>query len=71
MNLLYSSTGFIPDQWKILLDLENVCYFLVDIVEDQELINWFNCQREWQAVAHSRNATLFRRKTIDLVVLAV
>ncbi|NOQ40508.1 MAG: hypothetical protein GQ562_09340 [Anaerolineales bacterium] len=71
MNLEYPSIGFNLNQWKILLDQENVCYFLLDNVEDKEIIRWLKCQREWQAIAHTRNTTLFHRKTIDLVTPAV
>ncbi|MCD4801592.1 MAG: hypothetical protein K8R16_01485 [Anaerolineales bacterium] len=71
MNLEYSSTGLNLNQWKILLDQENYCYFLLDNVEDKEIINWLKCQSEWQAVAHSLYLTLFLRKTIDLVIPVV
>ncbi len=71
MNLEYSSIGLTLNQWKILLDQENVCYFLLDNWEDKEVISWLKCQKEWQAVALSRNITLFHRKTIDLVIPAV
>jgi len=68
MNLEYSSIGFNPNQWKFLLDQKNVCYFLVDNEEDQEIISWLRCQREWQAIAHSRNITLFHRNTTNLII---
>jgi len=71
MNLEYPSIGFNLNQWKILLDQENVCYFLLDNVKDKEIISWLKCQREWQAIAHSNNATLFHRKKIGLVTRAV
>jgi len=71
MNLEYSSTGLNLNQWKILLDQENYCYFLLDNVEDKEIINWLKCQSEWQTVAHSLYLTLFLRKTIDLVIPVV
>jgi len=54
----------------MLLDQEDVGYFLLDNVEDKEIISWLNCQKEWQAVAHSRYLTLFWRKKIDLVIPA-
>jgi len=71
MNLDYSSIGFNLNQWKILLDQEDICYLLLDNVEEQEIISWLICQKEWQAVAHSRYLTLFQRKKIDLVIPAV
>ena len=71
MNLEYPSIGLNLNQWKILLDQENVCYLLLDNVEDREIISRLKSQREWQAIAHSRNVTLFHRKTIALVIPAV
>lgn len=71
MNLEYPSIGFNLNQWKILLDQESVCYFLLENVEDQEIISWLKCQREWQAVIRSRNITLFHRKTTDLIIPVV
>jgi len=71
MNHEHPSTGPNLNQGKILLDLENACYFLVDNVEDQEIISWLKCQREWQAITRAQNVTIFQRKTIDLNIPAV
>ncbi len=70
MNLEYSSIGFNLNQWKILLGQENICYILLDNVDEQEIISWLSFQKEWRAVAHSRYLTLFQRKKIDLVIPA-
>ena len=71
MNLEYSSTGLNLNQWKILLDLENACYFLVDNLEDLEIICWLKCQDEWRVIAQFRNVTIFQRKAIGLVIPVV
>ena len=70
MNLEYSSIGFNLNQWKILLGQQNITNILLDNVDEQEIISWLNCQKEWQSVAHSRYLTLFQRKKIDLVIPA-
>ena len=67
MNPEYPSIEINQNQWQNFLDLENIYYCILDNIEDQEIINWLKSQREWQVVAHSRNVTLFQRKSISLV----
>jgi protein-S-isoprenylcysteine O-methyltransferase Ste14 len=65
MNLEYPSIGLNLNQWQILLDLENVCYFLLDNEEDQEIINWLKNQTDWDVDDLSIAVTLFHRKPQD------
>jgi len=67
MNTEYPSIEINQNQWQNFLELENISYCILDNVEDQEIINWIKSQREWQVLAHSRNTTLFQRKSISLV----
>jgi len=71
MNHEHPSIWLNLNQGKILLDLENSSYFLLDNMEDQEIISWLKCQEEWQAIAQSQNVTIFQRKTINLNIPAV
>jgi hypothetical protein len=67
MNPETPSIEINQNQWQDFLDLENIYYCILDNVEDQEIINWLKSQREWQVLTHSRNVTLFHRKSISLV----